>query len=219
MKKLFTLVLAATVLLLTGACSNGGGGTASTDATVITTAGSTVATQPGESSDGERSNILVAYFSCTGNTKTLAEYAAQSLDARLYEILPKKLYTADDLNYNDENSRCSQEHNNPDARPEISGSVSDMAQYDIILLAYPIWWGEAPRILSTFVESYDFAGKTVIPFCTSGSSDIGSSADNLEKLTSGAIWLSGKRFAAGTTQEEMAEWINGLNSDVNITAQ
>ena len=100
--------------------------------------------------------------------------------------------------------------NDPNARPAISGSVEDMGQYDIVFIGYPIWWGEAPRIVSTFMESYDFSGKTIVPFCTSGGSGIGSSASNLEQLTNGAEWLSGKRLNGNDSQDTVMEWVNGL---------
>ena len=120
------------------------------------------------------SRILVAYFSATGNTRGIAESIADGLAADLYEIVPKEPYTDANLNYNDSNSRTTLEMNDSSARPEISGTIEHFDQYDTIFLAYPIWWGEALRILDTFVESYDFTGKTVIPVCTSASSGIGS---------------------------------------------
>lgn len=164
----------------------------------------------------ETSKILVAYFSATNTTKGIAERVSDALGADLYEITPAVPYTSADLNYHDDNSRTSIEMNDPNARPAISGSVSNMEQYDIVFLGYPIWWGEAPRILDTFVESCDFTGKTVVPFCTSGSSGVGSSATNLEILTSGGTWLSGTRFSGGASKDEIVSWINGLG--LNITA-
>lgn len=157
------------------------------------------------------SHILVAYFSATGTTKPLAEYAAEILDADLYEIVPETPYTDADLNYGNSGSRTTSEQNNPSARPAIAGGVERMEQYDTILLGYPIWHGQAPRIISTFLESYDFSSKTIVPFCTSHSSGIGSSDTNLQAHVSGANWLSGQRFAAGTTREQMADWISGLS--------
>lgn len=155
-------------------------------------------------------NILVAYFSCTGTTKPLAEYAAEYLNADLYEIRPEVPYTSADLNYGNSNSRATREQNDPQARPAISGKVENMAQYGTIVLAYPIWWGQAPRIISTFLESYDFGGKTIVPFCTSGSSPIGSSASSLHSLTDGSTqWKSGRRFAGGTSRETIIQWLNG----------
>lgn len=165
-----------------------------------------------ESKENTETNnkILVAYFSATGTTRPLAEYAADILHADLYEIVPKEPYTDKDLAYYT-NGRADQEQNDPDARPEISGSMDDMEDYDIVLLGYPIWHGQAPRIISTFLESYDFSGKTIVPFCTSHSSGIGSSDINLHILADNANWLSGKRFASGTSRSAMEEWIGGLD--------
>ena len=158
----------------------------------------------------EKNRILVAYFSATNTTERLAGFLADGLPADLHEIVPEVPYTSADLNYGDSSSRTSIEMNDPDARPAISGSVEDIGQYDTVFLGYPIWWGEAPRIISTFLESYDFSGKTIIPFCTSGSSGIGSSATRLHSLTDGAEWLSGRRFGSNATQNDMMTWANSL---------
>jgi len=164
---------------------------------------------------GEDQKVLVAYFSATGNTKALAEYAADALGADLYEIVPEEPYTEEDLNYNDPSTRATVEQNDKNARPAISGSVENMEQYEIVFLAFPIWWGEEPRIMDTFVESYDFSGKTVIPFCTSGSSGLGSSGSNLQGLSSGdATWLDGERLGSSSSREDMVDWINGLGLEV-----
>jgi len=166
--------------------------------------------------DTNKSKVLVAYFSATGTTKTLAEYVADGLNADIYEIVPKEPYTDADLNYNDDKSRSTIEMNDSAARPEISDSVENMEQYDIVFIGYPIWWSEAPRIINTFVESYDFSRKTIIPFCTSGGSGIGSSASNLQKLSDGE-WLSGESFNGGSSRSEVIEWINSLG--LNVTAE
>ncbi len=150
-----------------------------------------------------QSGTLVVYFSCTGTTKGLAEAVAEELNADLYEIVPEEPYTSEDLDYHDDNSRSTKEMDDPSSRPAISGSVENMEQYDRIILGYPIWWGEAPRIVSTFVESYDFSGKTIIPFCTSGGSGIGSSADALETLAGNGTWLDGKRFDGSESGEDV----------------
>lgn len=165
----------------------------------------------------ETTKVLVAYFSATNTTEGVAKTIADSLGADLYEITPEQPYTSADLDYHDDKSRSTIEMNDPNSRPAISGTVENMDQYDIVFIGYPIWWGDAPRILSTFVESYDFAGKTVVPFCTSGGSGVGSSASNLERLTSGATWLSGTRLNGNASRNSVAEWINGLGLD--ITAQ
>ena len=150
-----------------------------------------------------QSGTLVVYFSCTGTTKGLAEAVAEELNADLYEIVPEEPYTSEDLDYHDDNSRSTKEMDDPSCRPAISGGVENMEQYDRIILGYPIWWGEAPRIVSTFVESYDFSEKTIIPFCTSGGSGIGSSADNLEALAGSGTWLEGTRFSGGESGEDV----------------
>ncbi len=154
---------------------------------------------------------LVVYFSATGTTKLLAEYAAEVLNADLYEIVPEEPYTDVDLAYYT-NGRADREQNDPDARPAISGSVENMEDYDTIILGYPIWHGQAPRIINTFLESYDFSGKSIIPFCTSHSSGIGSSADHLHASCSEQTnWKPGKRFeAGGASMEIMQEWLKGI---------
>ena len=161
--------------------------------------------------DAAEQKILVAYFSATGTTKGVAEQIAEGLSCDLYEITPQDPYTDADLNYSDTNSRTTSEMNDENARPAISGSVSDMAQYDVVFLGYPIWWGEAPKIINTFLESYDFSGKTIVPFCTSGSSGISSSVSALKPLASGATWLEGRRFGGGVSDETVMEWVRSLN--------
>lgn len=153
--------------------------------------------------------ILVAYFSATGTTKKLAEYVANSVGADLYEIKPETPYTSADLNWHDRSTRATSEQNNTSARPKISGSVANMSQYDVVFVAYPIWWGQAPKIIYTFLESYDMSGKTIVPFCTSGSSDIGSSASNLKSSAPRTTFKDGKRFAGNTSRSTMEAWAKG----------
>lgn len=160
--------------------------------------------------DSEGSNILVAYFSVTNNTEGIAQKLADGLGADLYEITPEQPYTAEDLDYNNSGSRSTIEMNDPSTRPEISGSVENMEQYDVVLIGYPIWWGEAPRIMSTFVESYDFSGKTLAAFCTSASSGFGSSDSALRSAANGAEWLDGQRFSADASADEIISWADGL---------
>lgn len=169
---------------------------------------------PEADTGAEGTKVLVAYFSATNTTEGVAEHIANGLNADLYEIVPEEPYTDADLDYNDNNSRSTLEMNDPSARPAISGSVENMEQYDIVFIGYPIWWGDAPRIVSTFMENYDFSGKAIVPFCTSGGSGIGSSASNLEQLTNGATWLDGQRLNGGDSQEMVMEWVNGLGLDV-----
>ena len=164
--------------------------------------------------EGGESRVLVAYFSATGNTENVAQHLQTILDADLYAIEPELPYTDEDLYYSDENCRANQEQNDPDARPAITGIPENVAEYDIIFLGYPIWWGQAPKVIYTFLESCAFKNSTIIPFCTSGSSGIGSSADNLQGLTENVQWLEGRRFAAGSSQDEIAQWVNSLALDL-----
>ncbi len=161
-----------------------------------------------EPSAGPR--VLVACFSCTGNTERIAHYIADTLAADYYAITPEIPYTAADLNYDSSSSRTTLEQNTPDARPALAGMVENMADYDVIFLGYPIWWGQAPKVMYTFVEGYDLKGKRVIPFCTSGSSGIGSSAKNLSASAPDANWLAGSRFGGNASREDVAGWVNGL---------
>lgn len=171
----------------------------------------TDSSEHGAGSDG---GILIAYFSATGNTRPVAELMAGVLEADLYEIVPEDPYTDADLNYNTD-CRANDEQNDPNARPAISGEVENMEQYDTILLGYPIWWGQAPKIIYTFLESYDLGGKTIVPFCTSGSSGLGSSASNLHNLASNATWMNGQRFSGSASHSTVESWINGL--DLTLT--
>ncbi len=163
-----------------------------------------------EESDTE-SKVLVVYFSCTGTTEQIAEWIADGVEADIYEIQPETPYTEDDLNYNNSTSRANQEQADSSARPEIACNVENIEQYDVIFLGYPIWHGQAPRIISTFLESYSFSDVTIIPFCTSHSSDIGSSAENLHDLCADTVtWMDGKRFSGDATEEDVTNWVESL---------
>ena len=161
-----------------------------------------------EPGGAEQGKSLIVYFSCTDTTKKIAEYVQEITGADIYRIEPEVPYTAEDLNYGDASTRAAREQNDSSARPAIAGKVENMSRYQNIVIAYPIWWGQAPRIISTFLESYDFSGKTIVPVCTSHSSGIGSSATNLHALTDGSVtWLEGRRFSSTTTKEEVAQWL------------
>ena len=136
--------------------------------------------------------ILVAVFSASGVTKAVGEEIARAAGGDFFEIVPKEIYTSDDLNWMNKKSRSSVEMNDPAARPEIANKVIDMASYDTVIVGFPIWWGIAPRIIETFLESYDFSGKTILPFCTSGGSGVGRSDTALRKNVSGDVkWAKG----------------------------
>ena len=226
MKKWFSLLLALTMAVSLAAC---GAGTAN-DSQESPPGSAPTASEPSASAEPEPTpgppeetsgsarepgeedapSTLVAYFSATGNTEGSAQHLQAVLGADLYEIIPAEPYSDDDLNYNVSDCRANREQNDPDARPAIDGTVENMDGYDVIFLGYPIWWGEAPRIISTFLESYDFTGKTIVPFCTSASSGMGGSAENLAALAGSATWLEGARFNPGASQEEVAAWVDGL---------
>lgn len=168
---------------------------------------------------GQGGKILVAYFSNTNNTETIAKHLEAILGADLYRITPEVPYTAADLNYSNSDCRADREQNDPAARPAISGSAPNLADYDTVFIGYPIWWGQAPKILYTFLESGDFSGKTIVPFCTSGSSGVGSSATNLRTSASAASWLEGQRFGSGASRETVEAWVNSLNLPAADTAE
>lgn len=150
---------------------------------------------------------LVVYFSATGTTKRVAEMIAHIVDADLYEVIPEEPYSPDDLNWHDPNSRTSIEQNDANSRPEIASETRSIEEYTTIYIGYPIWWGIAPHIMDTFVEQYSFEGKTIIPFCTSGSSGIGNSGKNLEESAGSGNWLEGQRFGASVSEDDVKAWI------------
>lgn len=191
MNKLLSLILTMVIL---ASCSS-----QSSSSDTSRSSGQTI--NPGDN------NVLVAYFSVTNNTKKLANYAKDHLNSDIFEIVPTQEYTSADIDYNSD-CRANREQNDDNARPKIKYTISDISQYDTIVLGYPIWWGQAPKIMYTFIESYDFKDKIILPFCTSGSSSIGSSATNLAKSAPSANWLDGKRFAANTSKEEIGKWLD-----------
>lgn len=228
MKKLLLIVMAVLLLTVLTACGSNAqteGKTTQTQNTAepeATSADNSAASeaQPGTVSDdtepaaekaATHSDILVAYFSATGTTKGVAEKIAAITGGDLYEIVPAKPYSDADLNWNDRSSRSTKEQNDKSARPEIGSADVSLDGYTTVYLGFPIWWGEEPRILDTFVEKYSFEGVTVIPFCTSSSSGIGRSGPNMEALALSGTWLEGKRFSGGVSEAEIQSWIEELN--------
>ena len=156
-------------------------------------------------------NTLVAYFSVTGNTKKVAQNLAKATGADIYEIKPEKPYSRADLNWQDSNSRSSVEMNDPKSRPEIVEGNFSVDNYDTIYLGFPIWWGTAPKIVHTFLEKYDFSGKKVVIFATSGSSGLGNTADNLKSsVSSSTKIIEGKVLNGNPSVEELKNWVNSL---------
>ena len=153
-------------------------------------------------------NILVAVFSAGGVTKKVGKEIARIAGADFYEIVPREIYTAADLDWTNSRSRSSVEMNDPAARPEIAGEALDMSSYDTVIVGFPIWWGVAPRIIETFLESYDFSGKKIIPFCTSGGSGVGRSDTALHKNVTGDVqWAKGRQINR-PNEAEIRRWLD-----------
>ena len=151
------------------------------------------------------SRILVAYFSASGVTAKVAANMAKATGADLFEIRPEKPYTKADLNWMDKQSRSTLEMKDRDCRPAIA-EKPDISGYDVILVGFPVWWYREPSVIDTFMESADFSGKTVVPFCTSGGSGLGDSAKNMQSLAPGAKVMDGKRFSPAVSEEELKTW-------------
>lgn len=156
------------------------------------------------------SDTLVVYFSRTGNTENIANYLIELTDADSYVIEAAVPYTDADIKYQDDNCRANQEQNDKNVRPEIANPIASIESYETIFLGFPIWWGQEPRIIDTFLESYDFSEKTVIPFCTSGSSGIMTAEKNIAELVPIGNQLSGKRFPASASKDDVKEWYDML---------
>ena len=157
-------------------------------------------------------NVLVVYYSATGNTESVANDIAAALDADVFELEPVDPYTEEDLNWTDDNSRVVYEHDHPDDRAVelVAAAVDDWESYDTVFIGYPIWWGIAAWPVDGFIEANDFTGKTVIPFCTSSSSGLGESGELLEEAAGTGNWLDGERFSSGASEEDVRTWIGGL---------
>lgn len=167
------------------------------------------AQQPSENTE-KTSKSLVVYFSATGNTKALAEKIASRSGSDIFEIVPEEKYTSEDLNYNNSDCRANKEQNDESARPAISGEVKNIENYDTVFIGYPIWWGTMPKIINTFLETYDLSGKTVMPFCTSGGSGISSSVTAIKNACPGADVKDGLRGSSGTDAAEIEKWLQSV---------
>lgn len=153
---------------------------------------------------------LVLYFSATNNTEQIAKYIKEVTNSDIIEITPKEEYTSNDLNYNNNNSRANKEQNDDKARPEIANTDLELDDYEVIYLGYPIWWGKEPKIILTLLDNYNLEGKTIIPFCTSGSSEIETSIKDLRKYNSKLNILDGKRFSSSVSEADVENWINSI---------
>ena len=227
-KRFLSCVLAGSVALALAACGqqSAGGSSAGNQSTdqsadqsreeasspaAQSTAGSGADTSGTESGAGSGS-VLVVYYSATGNTETVAGYIAQATGGDLFEITPAEPYTDDDLNWSDENSRVTREHEDESLRDvELTTTqVENWDSYDTVFLGYPIWWGIAAWPVDGFVEANDFTGKTVIPFCTSSSSGLGESGELLAELAGTGDWQEGQRFRSSASQEDVNQWVDSL---------
>lgn len=208
MKKFLPIIMAALLVLGIAGCSQ--------SEKTETTAESGASAESASSqtvTENEKSNVLVAYFSATGNTKKIAESIAEKTGADIFVIIPEDEYTSEDLDWTNENSRVSIEHNDPEKRNVslVTTTPENFDDYDTVFIGYPIWWGSAAWPVDSFVKGNDFTGKTVIPFCTSASSDIGDSGSLLEESASTGDWQQGKRFDGNTSAEEVNSWVDSLD--------
>lgn len=165
---------------------------------------------PSSSGGSATGESVVIYFSATGNTERVAGYIEEVTGSDIVEIIPADEYTSADLNYSDDNCRANQEQNDDSARLEIANEI-DITSYDTIYLGFPIWWGDVPKIILTFLDTYDLSGKTVIPFCTSGGSGISTSMNTLRNYNQNINWIDGEQFSSGATKNAIESWINSLN--------
>ena len=151
-------------------------------------------------------NKLVAYFSASGVTRSVAEKLADEIGADLFEIVPEKPYTNADLDWQNSRSRSSVEMKDRNARPAIASKIDDVSRYDVIFVGFPIWWYREPSIVDTFMEAYDFSGKTIVPFATSGGSGLGDAPKNMQALAKGSKVENGKRFSVVVSGQELRAW-------------
>ncbi len=216
MKKLLSAVMLLALMFTFVACSNGNSSNTETTSKASSTESSdnsSDVTSKNNSDKTSNDKILVVYYSATGSTKAVAETIADTANADIFEITPVNPYTSDDLNWTDDNSRVSVEHNDESKRNvELTKTTSDnWEQYDTVFVGYPIWWGIAAWPVNNFIKGNDFSGKTVIPFCTSASSGLGESGSLLAEMTGTGDWQEGERFSSGASSDDVANWVNGLD--------
>ena len=198
MKKLLASIMAVMLVLAMTSCSGGNSGASGDD-------------QAAQQNTDVRS--IVVYFSCTGNTKAVAEEVAAQTGSELHEIVPEEPYTEEDLNYDNDNCRANIEMNDPESRPAISNTIENFSEYDTIYIGYPIWWGSLPRIMNTFLDTYDFSGKTIVPFCTSGSSSISQSVSVIREAEPEAQIKKGLQISSAGADDssyEVRKWLEEI---------
>ena len=221
-KKIITLIIAIIIIVVAGIgfwymsshnkeeSTDNSSTNANTNSNINSNTNENVEENTNDNQTTNDKKIAVIYFSATGTTKKVAEYIKNTTGGDIIEIVPKENYTDSDLNYGNDNSRANKEQNNSKARPEISNNINTDS-YDVIYLGYPIWWGDVPKIILTFLDSHNLDGKMIIPFCTSGSTGISGSLSTLKNYNKNVNWIDGTRFSSSTTQDEVTNWIKGLN--------
>ena len=223
MKKLTALLLSVVLVLSLAACGSANKPASSTTQPETSAPTEQPATEPSESSSTapaesepetqpETGKTLVVYYSASGNTERVAKDIAEAAGADLFEIVPTEVYTSDDLNWTNSDSRVSREHDDESLRdvPLTTTEVPDWDSYDTVFIGYPIWWGIAAWPVDTFVKNNDFTGKTVIPFATSSSSGMGQSGSLLADMAGTGEWQEGQRFSSGVSSDDVQSWVNGL---------
>lgn len=218
MKKLTALLLSVVLVLSLAACGSANKPASSTtrpETSAPTEQPESSSTAPAESepeTQPETGKTLVVYYSASGNTERVAKDIAEAAGADLFEIVPTEVYTSEDLNWTNSDSRVSREHDDESLRdvPLTTTEVPDWDSYDTVFIGYPIWWGIAAWPVDTFVKSNDFTGKTVIPFATSSSSGMGQSGSLLADMAGTGEWQEGQRFSSGVSSDDVQSWVNGL---------
>lgn len=223
MKKLTALLLSVVLVLSLAACGSANKPASSTTQPETSAPTEQPTTEPSESSSTapaesepetqpETGKTLVVYYSASGNTERVAKDIAEAAGADLFEIVPTEVYTSEDLNWTNSDSRVSREHDDESLRdvPLTTTEVPDWDSYDTVFIGYPIWWGIAAWPVDTFVKNNDFTGKTVIPFATSSSSGMGQSGSLLANMAGTGEWQEGQRFSSGVSGDDVQSWVNGL---------
>ena len=223
MKKLTALLLSVVLVLSLAACGSANKPTSSTTQPETSAPTEQPATEPSESSSTapaesepetqpETGKTLVVYYSASGNTERVAKDIAEAAGADLFEIVPTEVYTSDDLDWTNPDSRVSREHDDESLRdvPLTTTEIPDWDSYDTVFIGYPIWWGIAAWPVDTLVKNNDFTGKTVIPFATSSSSGMGQSGSLLADMAGTGEWQEGQRFSSGVSGDDVQSWVNGL---------
>ena len=223
MKKLTALLLSVVLVLSLAACGSANKPASSTTQPETSAPTEQPANEPSESSSTapaesepetqpETGKTLVVYYSASGNTERVAKDIAEAAGADLFEIVPTEVYTSEDLNWTNPDSRVSREHDDESLRdvPLTTTEVPDWDSYDTVFIGYPIWWGIAAWPVDTFVKNNDFTGKTVIPFATSSSSGMGQSGSLLADMAGTGEWQEGQRFSSGVSSDDVQSWVNGL---------